>query len=277
VHRESRSAVRHPAFPWFGGKWRLADWIISKLPEHRIYVEPFGGAGSVLLRKPPSEVEVYNDLDRDVANFFRVCRTQFHELVRLCALSPWHRGEWYDARSKLAESRRLPALDRAHLFAVVAIQSFAGSFGASWGFARTASSRNMAETCSRWLNVPTTIYAVADRLQRVQMDCDKASVVIRRYDHADGLLYCDPPYHPETRKSGEYRHELSLEEHAELLDQLNACKARVVLSGYRCPLYDRALRRWKRHTRRVACMAERRLAGDSRTYRTETLWIKPSR
>lgn len=274
VNEKHSSAVRHPAFPWFGGKWRLANWVINHLPPHRTYVEPFGGAGSVLLRKPPSKIEVYNDIDREVANFFSVMRTQFDALVRLVALSPWHRGEWYDCREQLATRTDLDELQRARLFAVVGIQSFAGNFGGSWGYSKTASTRDMAETCSRWLNVPVNLYAIAERLQRVQIENDTAIKVMRRFDSPETCFYCDPPYAPETRLSGEYRHELDSSDHAELLDFLRKCQGRVVLSGYDCPLYRKYVGRWKCIRRRVACFAERRV-GQARSYRTECLWLKP--
>ena len=68
------TTLSRPALRYYDGKWRLADWILGYLPAHVCYVEPFGGAASVLLRKPPSELEVYNDLDSGVVNFFRVLR-----------------------------------------------------------------------------------------------------------------------------------------------------------------------------------------------------------
>ncbi len=67
---------------YIGGKNRLAARIISILPEHVAYVEPFAGGAQVLFHKPPSEVEVLNDLDFDIVNFFRVCQWHYEELIR---------------------------------------------------------------------------------------------------------------------------------------------------------------------------------------------------
>src|SRR5262245_50804810 len=84
----SRAALR-----FYGGKWRLAPWIVAHLPPHTCYVEPFGGAASVLLRKPPSRYEVYNDLDGAVVGFFRVLRERPADLIRAIQCTPFARAE----------------------------------------------------------------------------------------------------------------------------------------------------------------------------------------
>src|SRR5690606_6837914 len=83
-----------PIIRYHGGKWRIAPWIISHFPEHRVYVEPFGGGGSVLLRKPRSYAEVYNDLDGEIVNLFRVARDCGDELIRSVELTPFARDEF---------------------------------------------------------------------------------------------------------------------------------------------------------------------------------------
>ena len=83
--------VSRPAMRYLGGKWRLAPWIISHMPAHRTYTEPFGGAASVLLRKPRVHAEIYNDLDGEIANLFRVLRSPTEGR---CTPAPRRGGSW---------------------------------------------------------------------------------------------------------------------------------------------------------------------------------------
>jgi DNA adenine methylase len=71
---KSALRVTRPVLRYYGGKFRLADWIISMFPAHRFFVEPFGGAANVLMAKPRSFGEIYNDLDSEVVNVFKVLR-----------------------------------------------------------------------------------------------------------------------------------------------------------------------------------------------------------
>lgn len=101
----------HPALRYFGGKWRLAKWIISHFPAHNCYVEPYGGGGSVLLRKEPSPFEVYNDLDSGLVSFFRLLRERPEDLIRAIELTPYSREEFMRAyehsEDPLESARRL--------------------------------------------------------------------------------------------------------------------------------------------------------------------------
>ena len=102
-----------PLVRYHGGKWMLAPWIIAHFPPHRTYVEPFGGGGSVLLRKTRSYAEVYNDLGGEIVNLFRVARARGEELARLVELTPFARAEFAEsyepAEDELEEARRLIA------------------------------------------------------------------------------------------------------------------------------------------------------------------------
>lgn len=98
-----------PIMRYHGGKWRLAPWIIQHMPPHRVYVEPFGGAASVLLRKPRTYAEVYNDMDGEIVNLFKVARDDSERLKHLLELTPFSRDEFaasYEPTSNPIEQAR---------------------------------------------------------------------------------------------------------------------------------------------------------------------------
>lgn len=102
-----------PPFAYYGGKARLAPWIVSLMPRHEVYVEPCLGAGAVFFAKPPTEHEIINDLDGAIVTFFRVLRDRPDELIRLCELTPYARAELAaadpdeDGLDELERARRL--------------------------------------------------------------------------------------------------------------------------------------------------------------------------
>lgn len=275
---------RRPALRWHGGKWILAPWIIEHLPPHQVYVEPFGGAASVLLRKPPSYAEVYNDLDGDVVTLFRVLQDEdaTARLIALLEVTPFARNEfelaYRPARNRVERARRL------------IIRSFMGfsSNGhnprVKTGF-RANSNRSGTTPAKDWTSVPENIAAVARRFRGVVIEDRPAEAVMAAHDSPETLHYVDPPYLPETRslknpydpkyrggkgtahRSGMYAHEMTTADHEALLASLTSLKGMVVLSGYPAPLYEEALRGWRR--------VERKALADGARERTEVLWINP--
>lgn len=258
-----------PVLQYHGGKWMLAPWIISRFPPHQVYVEPYGGAASVLLRKPRSYAEVYNDLDGDVVNLFRVLRNpeQAQELERLLGLTPFAREEFRFAY----ESTHEP-VERARR---LVFRSFAGhaggaTHGRNVGF--RADARRRGTTPSHdWMSFPKQIKFFAQRLQGVVVESQPALHIIGRYDSTETLFYVDPPYPKATRGNGsdDYRHEMSDQEHRELAEALHSLRGMVVLSGYPCALYDEELYPdWRR--------VEREALADGARKRTEVLWLNPA-
>jgi DNA adenine methylase len=197
------------SFPYFGGKAMMIAKLMPLLPAHHIYVEPFGGAGSLLLAKEPSKVEVYNDLDGGLVGFFRALRNPetFAELQRLASLTPYSRFEYFDntANWQKAETEA----ERAYRWFMVARASFSGLFGHSWSFSVTNSSRGMAAAVSRYLGAIEALPEVAARLLRVQIEQRDALKIFDLYDTAETFFYLDPPYFPTTRRAGQYNHELT--------------------------------------------------------------------
>lgn len=258
-------AVSRPVLRWHGGKWILAPWIIQHLPAHRVYVEPFGGAASVLLRKERAYAEVYNDLDDDVVNLFEVLRSdRAAELIEAVRLTPFARAEHASAYERADDP-----VERARRLMIRSFMGF-GSNGhhRATGF-RANSNRSGTTPARDWRNYPDTLAAVVERLQGVVLENNDALKVMRAHDGAETLHYVDPPYLPETRDAGaDYAHEMTVEQHETLLQGLRELSGMVVVSGYPSAIYDAALSHWKR--------VERGAYADGARERREVLWINPA-
>lgn len=154
-------------FRWYGGKWSHLTWLLPQLPDTHRYIEPFGGSGTVLLNKDPSPVEVYNDRDEDVTNFFRVLRDQRETLLEKIALTPFARKEFEEAIERQGDES-LTDLEQARLFFVRAGQVRSGlaqeATPGRWAYCKNASRREMASAVSRWHGRLDHLKQAADRL-----------------------------------------------------------------------------------------------------------------
>lgn len=270
------NAPVRPLLRWHGGKWRLAPWILSHFTAHRVYVEPYGGAASVLLRKDRAYSEIYNDLDGEVVNLMRVLQDprRAARLVEMLSLTPFARAEF-----EIAYRRTRNSVERARRLTIRAYMGF-GSDGHNidvrTGF-RANSNRSNTTPAHDWANYPLTLQHTIDRLAGVVIESRPALDVMRHHDADDALHYVDPPYLPETRseksrkgggKYHAYAHEMSVEDHVELLAFLQTLRGKVVLSGYPAALYDDALEGWSRF--------EKAALSDGAKPRTEVLWLNPA-
>lgn len=272
AHEALVSKIRRPLLRYHGGKWRLAPWVIEHLPPHHTYTECFGGAASVLLRKPRTYAEIYNDLDGEVVNVFRMARERGDELRRALELTPFSRVEF-----DLSYQAAVDPLEQARRMIVRSFQGFgsAAVCGEVSGF-RSTSSRSGTTPAMDWRNFPDALAGIVERLQGVVIENRDAKTVIAHHDRPTTLHYVDPPYvhstrstkvrHTNTKKS--YKHELSDEQHADLAGFLKGLKGMVVLSGYPSPLYDQLFADWRR--------IDRPALADGARPRTECLWINPA-
>lgn len=260
------SVSPRPILRYHGGKWKLVEWIISNFPPHRVYVEPFGGAASVLLRKERSYAEVYNDLDGEIVNVFRVVREQPRRLMRELAWTPFARDEYRAAFE--------PTDDSFEMARRTIIRSFMG-FGSNAinravksGFRANS---NRTTPAHDWANYPSNVRFLTRRLRGVILEHKTAAEVIKQHDGADTLFYLDPPYVHATRAldimHGDhgYSHEMTDIEHEQLAELLSGVQGMIVLSGYHSELYDRLYAGW--HRVEVAALA------DGAAKRTEVLWL----
>lgn len=245
MNKTDREAAMRPALRYHGGKFRLATWIMSEMPAHTCYVEPYGGGAGVLLRKPRCGMEVYNDLDGDVVAFFQVLRDPVtrEQLLEQLALTPFAREEFDQAfepcEDMLERARRL------------AIRSWIG-YGSAGAQKSTTGFRMSEKDVAIWSRLPDVLGVCGARFEGVCIENRPAVDVMLQHDSPLTLHYVDPPYVFTTRDRASkhvhryYRHEMSDWEHLQLITCLHNLKGKVMLSGYESPLYRDALTSWRR-------------------------------
>lgn len=272
--------VRLP-FAWFGGKASHTHRLLPLIPPHLTYVEPFAGSLALLFAKRPSPVEVVNDLDAGIVNFYRVLRDPqtYPELVRLVALTPYARAElqhcgstWFDVADPVERAARWFTFVR---------QSVAGHTSGrargSWSFCRTDQARGMPASVSKWLSAIAGLPAVHERLQVVQIEHGSWLEVVQRFDGPETFFFLDPPYVHGTRSDQRYRHELSDDDHRELVAVARSLAGMALLCGHAHPIYEPLdAAGWLRHTWDVRVRAQVIRLGSTQARRQECAWLNPA-
>ena len=261
--------VTRPPLRYHGGKFRLAPWIIERLPEHLTYVEVFGGGAGVLLRKPRSRTEIYNDLEDQVVNLFRVLRDpSTASLLRdQVALTPFAREEFRASYEPTADP-------------IEAARRFVTRCGMGHGTCSMdprdsngfRSRDNLAgkSYAREWAGVPDAIAAAGARLQGVTIEHLDFRRVLAKYDSPETLFYVDPPYPMSTRDAGGkgYVHEMTDQDHRDLGWMLHRLRGKVAISGYQCALYAEIYSDWRREEKATTANGQRGAVS-----RTEVLWM----
>lgn len=261
-------APKRPALRYYGGKWKLAPWIISHFPPHQNYVEPCGGAASVLLQKPRSPLETYNDLDGAVVNFFRVLRDRPDDLIRKIRLTPWARAEYELSLEPCGDE-----VERARRFAISCYMSYNGGTGSAngltgWRYLRDIRGRG---TLASKDFTDNRLQEIASRLLDVQIENKDYREVLKLHDSDVALFYIDPPYVSNERTHGTdwYLYEWTNDQHTEAAGLLRQCAGYVVISGYACDLYRELYEDhgWQR--------VDKEAQTNSGGKRIESLWLSP--
>jgi len=259
--------VKRPILRYHGGKWKLAPWIIGHFPKHRGYNEPMGGGGSVLLQKPRSYAEVYNDIWGVVVNVFKVLRSPSDgkELQRLLELTPYSRTE-FEESGKLTD-------DPVENARRTILGSFLGYSSASTdpeyttGF-RAKSNKSGTPPARDWANYPKHITSFIERLKGVVIENKDYREILTQQDAPDTLHFLDPPYVHATRQLGPkknvYRHEFTDQDHIDMAAAVRQLKGTVIICGYDSDLYADIFKGW--HTSRRKALA------DGARERVEVLW-----
>jgi DNA adenine methylase len=254
------------AFSYYGGKFYQLNWILKHLPYDKVYVEPFGGSGIVLLNRKQSKLEIYNDIDFNLVNFFRVIRKHQTEFIERYYLTPYSRVEFHEAKERFLKDEYeediiLKALDWFQLIN----RSFNGIL-ISPIFSRSKIRGNQIKELSKLENLPY----IVSRLRDTLIENQDASELIQYFDSEHTVFYLDPPY---TKQSCEvkYINKYSDNQYYELFEVLKKAKGRWLLSGYSCELLDTELSDYNRIEKEYIQFANTAESYEKRK-RTEVLW-----
>lgn len=242
-----------------GSKWRIADWIISHFPEHKVYLEPFFGSGACFFNKPPAYIETINDMDGDIVNLFNICREYPEELARCLNLTPFARDEFISCYEKSTDP-----IEQARRTLVRYHQSF-GTSNSSKNSWRNVQTFGGPRCATMWNDLPEIVIQVCSRLKEAQIESIDAVTLIKRYDDENTLIYCDPPYLRELRKKNMYAVEMDDEKHIELLSAVKHSKSKIIISGYDNDLYNAELDGW--------FTDEKKTTAQMGLHRIEKLWM----
>lgn len=245
-----------------GSKWSMANWIISYMPAHQVYLEPFFGSGAVFFRKQPAVLETVNDIDSNIVNLFKVIRDHSEKLAENVQWTPLSREEYYNS----FEANPKNEIERARVFLVRCGQAIGAKTSDRTGWRSNINPMNQHKA-KEWNKLPEKILMVADRLKNAQIEHQDANTLIERYNRPEVLIYADPPYVLSTRSKRMYAHEFTDTDHAMLIGNLKKHSGPVLLSGYDSDLYNDLLGDWHKET--FEAIAE------TGSKRTEVLWINP--
>jgi DNA adenine methylase len=260
------------AFGYFGSKKRLAVELCSQLPPHNAWVEMFCGSAALTLAKPPAPIEIINDLDNEIVNFFEQLRENEKALCRLIALTPYAREELHRARTPQSKPSNL---ERARCFLVSSMMAINGVFGEERGgfsYSDSYARDNREARVNRWYNLPERISKAAERLRSVRVENKDAKELLKQYLHRPAtLVYLDPPYLAD-RTNGYNHDENNPEFHRALLKLASRAHCMIFISGYANDLYEGLLTRKAGWSRRTIEATTRDSSGQIHK-RTEVVWM----
>lgn len=255
-----KSVLKYP-----GAKWRIAPWIVKRIPNHHTYLEPFFGSGAILFSKPPSAIEMVSDVDDNVVNVFKCIQKDSQYLARIIAITPFARKIYDNTFEQKAPD---DDFEKAAWFLTQCWQGHGfRTNGYKVGWKNDVQGREDMYACKNWYRLPQWIVGITDRLKQVQIDNKPFDEIIPRFKYSNVFIYCDPPYILSTRTGKQYKHEMTEQDHLRLLELLIEHPGPVILSGYDNDLYNNTLKGWCKDS----------IAGSAEYYggkcRTEVTWM----
>ena len=210
---------------YYGGKQNLVTTILPLIPKHKTYIEPFVGGGAIFWSKQPSEVEIINDYNRELINFYECVQNEFVELEKMVRISLHSRSLHHDATVVYNNPHMFSKLKRAWAVWVLAAQSFSSMLDGTWGYDKIKGTTSQKIANKR----DTFTEDLAIRIQNVQIENTDALRIINSRDYKDAFIYCDPPYF--NSDCGHYDG-YSKEDFENLLISLSKAKGKFLMSSY---------------------------------------------
>lgn len=223
--------MKNPLLDYFGGKWRIANRLIDIFPEHKSFVDPMCGAGSILFKKQPSKNEIINDKHNEIVNLFHVLRENRKELEDKLKLTPYSRSEYETARVASVDT-----IEQARRTMVKAWFGIGDSIDRKTGF-KVSLTKHGAST-GAWVSLVDFIGLYAERLRPVIIENLDYIEVIKRYDKIDTFFYLDPPYVLSTRsRKHAYRHDWNDDDQHKFIEVVGKLSGKAMISGYDSEIY----------------------------------------
>ena len=210
---------------YYGGKQNLITTILPLIPKHTTYTETFVGGGAIFWAKPKTEVEIINDYNRELINFYECVQNEFIELEKMVRISLHSRSLHNDASVIYNNPHMFDRLKRAWAVWVLAAQSFSSMLDGSFGYDK------LSGTTSKKISNKRDGFTIdlSIRMQNVQIECTDALRVINSRDHEEAFHYCDPPYF--NSDCGHYDG-YTIDDFESLLKVLKNARGKFLLSSY---------------------------------------------
>ncbi len=234
-----------PPLTYYGGKQKLTRQILSLIPAHNLYCEPFFGGGAIYFAKEPSEIEVINDTNGDLINFYKVVKTKYRQLEKEIIPTLYSRQlHRHSAKMVLGFPELFTDVKRAWAIWVLANQSYASRLDSPWGYDRQKNTS--AKRFHNKRNNFTKNYA--ERLEETEIENGDALKIIQTRDSKQSFFYCDPPYF--NSGMGHYN-DYTEQDFENLLKLLSTIKGKFLLSSYPSDLLKKYIRKYKWHTKEI--------------------------
>ena len=248
----------------------MTNDLLAEMPEHETYVEAFGGAGQLLFAKPSqsSLVEVYNDINSDLVALFDLFQDKpaFIEFHKKLKDSLYSREKFYEYR--VTWNQQEDHIERIRQWYIVMNQNFGMHIGQrtpSWGYGK-----NKKSSAKLFKKRVDLLPLMKDRWRDVHIENLDWREILEKYDGKNTLFYLDPPYVIESRVDTRYDHEMTDQDHKELIEKIQELEGKVMLSGYEHPIYEEL--KWKKKSFNVPCHSASSASTGTRPTRKEILW-----